>query len=110
VIDGENPCSKIPKFPESSGRLRYLDHAEIKRFLSVLDVYEGRVSALLLKFLLFTGLRLGETKQLKWDDFGADGAVHIRMENAKSKKSRYVQLNSMALVLMAIPNCTNSGN
>jgi integrase len=100
VIDGENPCSKIPKFPESSGRLRYLDHAEIKRFLSVLDVYEGRVSALLLKFLLFTGLRLGETKQLKWDDFGADGAVHIRMENAKSKKSRYVQLNSMALAVL----------
>ncbi|GAB6194378.1 tyrosine-type recombinase/integrase [Desulfocastanea catecholica] len=101
VIEGENPCSRIPKFPESSGRLRYLDHAEIKRFLFVLDAYQGSVSALLLKFLLFTGLRLGETKRLKWDDFGADGAVHIRMENAKSKKSRYVQLNSMALTVLA---------
>jgi integrase len=100
VIDGENPCSRIPKFPESSGRLRYLDHAEIKRFLSVLDRYKGKVSALLLKFLLFTGLRLGETKRLKWDDFGTDGALHIRMENAKSKKSRYVQLNSMALAVL----------
>ncbi len=97
VIDEVNPCAKIPKFPESSGRLRYLDHAEIKRFLGVLDENAGSVSALLLKFLLFTGLRLGETKQLKWEDFGADGTIHIRMENAKSKKSRYVQLNSMAL-------------
>ncbi len=55
------------------------------------------MSALLLKFLLFTGLRLGETKRLKWEDFGADGTIHICMENAKSKKSRYVQLNSLAL-------------
>lgn len=96
VIDGENPCSRIPKFPESSGRLRYLDHTEIKRLLDVLDGYEGNVSALLLKFLLFTGLRLGETKRLRWDDLGSDGTIHIRMENAKSKKSRYVQINSMA--------------
>jgi integrase len=71
VIEGENPCARIPKFPESSGRLRYLDHGEIKRFLSVLDEYAGSVSALLLKFLLFTGLRLGETKRLRWDDLGA---------------------------------------
>ncbi len=97
VFDGVNPCSRIPKFPESSGRLRYLDHAEIKRFLDVLDGYEASVSALLLKFLLFTGLRLGETKRLKWDDFGSDGTIYIWMENAKSKKSRYVQLNTMAL-------------
>ncbi len=62
----------------------------------MLNGYEVNVSALLLKFLLLTGLRLGETKMLKWEDFGADGAIHIRMGNAKSKKSRYVQLNSMA--------------
>jgi len=96
VFEGANPCARIPKFPESTGRLRYLDHSEIKRFLEVLDGYGVNVSALLLKFLLFTGLRLGETKRLKWEDFSADGAIHIRMENAKSKKSRYVQLNSMA--------------
>jgi len=100
VYEGANPCARIPKFPESTGRLRYLDHSEIKRFLEVLDAYDGNVSALLLKFLLFTGLRLGETKRLKWDDLGADGAIHICMENAKSKKSRYVQLNSMALTVL----------
>jgi len=96
VIDGENPCAKIPKFPEGSGRLRYLTHEEIKRFLLVLDEYGRNVSALLLKFLLFTGLRLGETKRLQWGDLGEGGTIHIRMENAKSKKGRYVQLNSMA--------------
>lgn len=111
VIDGENPCSRVPKFPESSGRLRYLDHAEIKRFLGVLAGYEANVSALLLKFLLFTGLRLGESKRLKWADLGADGTIHIRMENAKSKKSRYVQLNSMALsVLGDLEHLRVSGN
>ncbi|NOR25089.1 MAG: tyrosine-type recombinase/integrase, partial [Desulforhopalus sp.] len=68
VLDGVNPCARIPKYPESSGRLRYLDHDEIKRLLFELDKYDGHVSALLLKFLLFTGLRLGETKMLKWDD------------------------------------------
>jgi integrase len=111
VFEGANPCARIPKFPESSGRLRYLDHAEIKRFLCVLDKYEANVSALLLKFLLFTGLRLGETRRLKWEDFGADGTVHIRMENAKSKKSRYVPINSMALsVLKDLQKHCTSGN
>jgi integrase len=100
VIDGTNPCAKIPKYPESSGRLRYLDHSEIRRLLYTLDAYKGNVSALLLKFLLFTGMRLGETKMLKWEDLGADGTIHICMENAKSKKSRYVQLNSMALTVL----------
>ena len=100
VIDGVNPCSRVPKYPESSGRLRYLDHNEIKRLLNELDKYDRNVSALLLKFLLFTGLRLGETKMLTWNDLGADGTVHIRMENAKSKKSRYVPLNSMALSVL----------
>lgn len=100
VFEGENPCKKIPKFPEGSGRLRYLTSNEIREFLSVLDGYGSNVTAQLLKFLLFTGLRLGETKRLRWDDVGSDGTIHIRMENAKSKKSRYVQLNSMALSVL----------
>ena len=111
VLEGANPCARIPKYPESSGRLRYLDHEEIKRLLFELDKYDGHVSAMLLKFLLFTGLRLGETKMLKWDDLGADGTVHIRMENAKSKKSRYVPINSMALsVLEELKKHRTSGN
>lgn len=43
---------------------------------------------------------LVETKRLRWDDLGPDGTVHIRMENAKSKKSRYVQLNTLALSVL----------
>ncbi|NOR25028.1 MAG: hypothetical protein GQ542_11670 [Desulforhopalus sp.] len=49
-----------------------------------MDKCNGNVSAMLLKFLLFTGLRLGETKMLKWEDLGTDGTVHICMEKAKS--------------------------
>lgn len=111
VIDGKNPCARIAKFPESAGRLRYLDHTEIQRFLQVLDTYGKNVSALLLKFLLFTGLRLGETRSLKWDDVEPGGVIHIRMENAKSKKSRYVQLNSLAQsVLMELETIRVTGN
>lgn len=97
MFEGENPCSRIKKFQESTGRERFLAKEEIKRLLRALDDFKGNVSALLIKFLLFTGLRRGEVALIKWEDIATDlQQVRIRMENAKNNKSRVVELNSLA--------------
>ena len=97
VYVGENPCSRLKKFQESTGKERFLSKDEIKRLLGVLDELKGNVSALLIKFLLFTGLRLGEVLLLLQEDIDHDlQQIHIRMGNAKNKKSRFVGLNSLA--------------
>ena len=97
VYEGENPCSKIKKFQESTGRERFLAKDEIKRFLGALDDFKGNVSAQLIKFLLFTGLRRGEVALIKWEDITPDfQQVRIKMENAKNNKSRFIELNSLA--------------
>jgi len=97
VLKGENPCSRLKKFQESTGKERFLSKEELRSLLGALDEYKGNVAALLIKFLLFTGLRRGEVLQLTWGDADPDFKnVHIRMETAKSKRSRVVALNSLA--------------
>lgn len=97
VINGENPCARLKKFQESTGKERFLSKEELRSLLGALDEYKGNVAALLIKFLLFTGLRRGEVLQLTWGDADPDFKnVHIRMETAKSKKARVVALNSLA--------------
>ena len=112
VYEGENPCSRLKKFQESTGMERFLSKDEIKRMLGVLDEFKGNVSALLIRFLLFTGLRRGEVLQLLWDDTDQDlQKVHIRMGNAKNNKSRFVELNSLAqAVLRELQDIKVEGN
>lgn len=93
----KNPCRGIKKFKESTGRERFLSKEEIKRFLSALDEYGGNVSAQAIKFLLFTGLRLSEALETRWDDVDMEkGTLLIHMDRAKSGKSRHVVLNRLA--------------
>lgn len=101
MYEGENPCSKLKKFQESTGCERFLNKDEIKRLLEALDDLKGCVSALLIKFLLFTGLRRGEVSLIRWEDITPDlQQVRIRMENAKNKKSRVIELNSLAQAVL----------
>ncbi len=112
VFEGDNPCSRLKKFQESTGRERFLAKEEIKSLLGALDEFKGNVAALLIKFLLFTGLRRGEVLQLRWEDISQDlQQAHIRMENAKNKKSRFVGLNTLAQsVLRALSAIKVEGN
>ncbi len=112
AYEGDNPCSRIKKFQESTGRERFLSKEEIKRLLGVLDGFTGNISALLIRFLLFTGLRRGEVVRLLWEDIDPDfQQVRFRMENAKSNKSRFVGMNSLAQgVLQELKVLSISGN
>jgi integrase len=70
----------LRKAPEENGL-----KDETKRLLGVLDGFTGNVSALLIRFLLFTGLRRGEVVQILWEDVDPDFQLErIRMENTKN--------------------------
>ena len=95
IISGKNPCTRVPKFSEDGAlRRRHLENFEIKLFVNKLNEYKGSVSALLLEFLLYSGLRLGESKSLLISDV-LDTQIHIRMEISKSKKSRYIEISPL---------------
>jgi integrase len=110
-IISENPCKGIKKYKESSGKERFMSNEEVARFLEVLDSYGDRVVAYFMKYLLFTGQRKGETQQLAWKDVDFEKQmVHLHQEQTKNGKSRYVQLNSMALgVLEKLKAMGNNG-
>lgn len=112
IYEGDNPCSRIKKFQESTGRERFLSKEEIKRLLGALDGFTGNISALLIKFLLFTGLRRGEVSLIRWEDITPDmQQVRIRMENAKNNKSRVIEMNSLAQsVLLELKKVMIKGN
>jgi integrase len=96
IMDGENPVKRVGKFSEHPPKPQFLDKGSIRRLLTVLDDHPNNRSALLVKFLLFTGLRRGEVLKLKFQDTLEPGRIYIPMENAKGKRARYVELNSLA--------------
>jgi integrase len=85
--DGSNPCRHVERYPEQ-GRERMLSAAELARLGDTLNAYGGSpyVPAAV-KLLLFTGARLSEILNLRWDyiDFDRDEArLHDSKTGAKT--------------------------
>lgn len=97
----KSPCKGLKKFKESSGRERFLSKDEIQRFFVALDQHGETTSVCVVKFLLFTGVRLSEALQTRWDDVDMEnGTLLISMNRSKSGKSRRVTLNSLAMIIL----------
>jgi integrase len=90
----QNPCRGLTKYTEPK-KGRYLHDDELKRFLTALDEVEQSVSAQVIRFLLFTGLRLSEATHLLWENINFDAGT-VLLPNTKSGKSRTVILNELA--------------
>jgi integrase len=76
----------------------YLKEDELQRLLEVLRTHENRPVCLLLMFLLSTGSRSNEARQMLWSQVDLENAVwRIPASNSKSKKTRAVPLNESAL-------------
>ena len=85
--DGTNPRRHIKRYPETK-RERYLSAEEIQRLGKVLEEFrenpfENTAAAYAIKLLLFTGCRLGEILNLKWEyvDYGISG---LRLPDSKT--------------------------
>lgn len=91
----KNPCIGIKKFQEPTGRDRYLNQDEVKRFLAECDANQNVPVASGLRTLLFTGLRSQEVFTLAWADVDFE-TKSIYLRKTKSGKARRVNLSSMA--------------
>ena len=99
-LAGDNPCRRIKKFKESSGRTRYLSNNEIKRLKIALDAVpkRQRVSALAIWFLLATGCRLGEAMSLTWDRIEIENNLaFLPKEMTKNATAHQIYLNKQAI-------------
>jgi len=94
-----NPAVGIPLFPEE-GRERYLSQDELARLMPVLINDDGQISKIT-RFLLATGLRLGECLNCRWENIDLENKVMvIPSTNAKSKKIDSIPLNSAAIQVL----------
>ena len=93
----ENPIKGLKKSAKENSRdVRYTDD-DIKAIWGALDSEHKSMSGLI-KMLLITGQRLGETSRMKWTDVNIDDAVWtIPKSETKSDRTHVVPLSKMAL-------------
>ena len=97
LID-KSPVRGIEKRKEKA-RDRYLSEAEQQAFLKGLDYELNKVAALLLKFLLVTGARLGEAQNAQWQYIDLNEKTWF-IPITKNGESRTVVLNPVALEIL----------
>jgi len=91
-----NPVKKVKFYSELDNiRDRVLSEAEEERLLVAIAPY----ARLFIQVALHTGLRYGEIKSLKWKDISFEKAL-IKVENTKSKKARFIPINSKLLEIL----------
>jgi len=100
IIDVKNPAIGIPLFPEE-GKQRYLNETELSQLLPVLMNDDGQI-AKITRFLLATGLRLGECLNCEWKHIDiANRVMVIPSSRSKSKKTASIPLNDAAVQVLS---------
>ena len=96
----KNPCQGIDKFTEQP-RERYLDKAELKRLIEVLDHFKDRNIASALVLMMLTGCRKTEALSATWDMFDLEEGVWTKpSHHTKQKRVHRVPLNPAAVALL----------
>ena len=75
----------------------YMQESEVERFIEAIETYPFRADVaarnrLLIKLILFTGIRVGEALQLKTKDLIPDGEVYLVRIVGKGNKARVVMI------------------
>jgi integrase len=92
---------KVKLLTDTQKQERYLNDEETINLIKVLDTWTVRPVALLLKFTLFTGARVGEVMKANWTDIDfKEQTWYIPVENDKVKKGRIVPLNDTAVTIL----------
>jgi len=96
----------------------YLDEGELKRFVEAIDTYpfSHKIAArnrLIIKIILYTGIRVSEAINLKTKDFIDDGEVYMLKIVGKGNKHRVVMIKKSHILSdlhewQSIRNCNNN--
>jgi len=96
----DNPCKSVKRNPESR-RERFLSETESARLLRVCDETPHIVTANLIRLLIFTGARKGESLAAKWSEFDLQAGVWTKpSHHTKQKRTHSVPISPAALALL----------
>lgn len=99
IFDGRNPCDKV-KRPKINNEINNtLTIEKLKEFIAFLDKYEHRPTANLLKYLLYTGIRLGEAFKLTYEDINFKENTML-LRDPKGGKDQKLYLNNLAIEVL----------
>jgi integrase len=104
--DGTNQCRHVKKYPRKAHE-RFLSEEELARLAGVLAETEaGEIESQFviaaIRLLVFTGCRLGEIRDLRWENVKVDSAMLLLADSKTGRKPVY--LNAPALdVLTNLP-------
>ena len=104
--DGSNPCRHVERYREKN-RERFLSDAELAKLGEVLLITELEHSSspfviAAVRLLLFTGARLGEILELRWENVDMERAI-LRLSDSKTGP-KVLYLNAPTLeVLSTVP-------
>jgi integrase len=99
VLDAD-PLSGLKLQQVHDAREYFLSDEELQRLLHVLRTNSARVPALAAQMLLFTGARLSELLNARYEDLDLHSSAPtwtVLAENSKSKRKRHIPLNEEAL-------------
>ncbi len=106
-----SPVSKIRLFNVDNREERLMSSDQLQRLMSELNKPDKRRKVVysVIKFLLFTGARVNEALNARWEDINRDNRTWlIQATNSKSKRRRSVPLNDAALEVL--DNLGTDGN
>lgn len=96
----DNLCMSVKRNPENK-RERYLDANETARLLLACDQSPYLNAANLIRLLVFTGVRRGETLLARWEEFDLDAALWVKpSQHTKQKRSHVLPLSPAAVAAL----------
>ncbi len=109
--DGSNPCRHVQRYKENK-RERFLSDAELASIHHVMKTMEERqtipsVVLNAIRLLALTGCRLGEIRQLRWEDVDIDQSFLLLPDTKTGPRVHVVGVHSIAL-LSALPRIEGS--
>ena len=99
LYDGNNPCERVKRPKINNEVMNVLSLEDLKKFLKFLDAYEFKPIANLIKFLIYTGVRIGEAFKLTFDDINFENKAMI-LRDPKNGKDQHLYLNESTIKIL----------
>jgi integrase len=83
---GQNPAVNVQASKVDNAKTECLDKSQVDKLLAVIETWRNRRAALVVKFALYTGLRLDEIIGLEWKDIDLEKGC-VTLPDPKGKQA-----------------------